>query len=391
MDKNRSVVRELTSRIHEKTPLIQVVIGPRQIGKTTALRTVLGEKGLYKSADFPSPLSSKEILVWWKEAIEKKASVLGIDEIQKIQGWSEAIKFLWDQNKVSPLKLILTGSSTLLLEKGLKETLAGRYELIRVEHWNFSEAKEVFQLSLNEFIEFGCYPGSVQFLKNIDRWGHYVRDSIVEPAIGRDLLLVHPVENPALLRQIYGIAVSVPAQVISLQKIFGQLQGRGTVPTVKNYLHLLGQAFLVSSLEKFHTQPVRSKSSSPKLIIHDNALVRAFERDIESPISKQTFGHYFENAIGARFVESGWDTFYWKERNLEVDFVVVGPKNEKLAIEVKTSEIDEGELKGLKEFTKRNPSFEPCLISLTNQTFKGIRNLNPEKILSLSAQTKSIE
>ncbi|MCB0406790.1 MAG: DUF4143 domain-containing protein, partial [Bdellovibrionales bacterium] len=281
------------------------------------------------------------------------------------------------------IKVILTGSSALLMEKGLTETLAGRFELIQAEHWNFQEAKDIFSLSLQDYLEFGCYPGAVRFLQDINRWGSYIRDSIVEPALGRDLLQLHPVENPALLRQVFAIALDMPAQIISLQKLQARLQGRGAVATIQNYLHLLSKGFLVSSLEKYSTSVIRGKKSSPKLIVHDNGLLRAFERPVDNSLSPDRLGRYFENIVGARFIEAGWKTFYWKDRSLEVDYVVIGPKNEKWAIEVKSSKCSMQDLKGLEVFCKNNSEFEPKLISLVDQKMEGIESLSLDKILSL--------
>lgn len=379
--KNRLLVDTLNTRIGEKSPLIQVMIGPRQVGKTTALKEVLKNKGLYKTADYPTPLNSEVLVQWWNEAEKSNDRILAVDEIQKIVNWSETIKYLWDKSK--NFKLILTGSSSLQVEKGLKETLAGRFELIRAEHWNFKEAKKIFNLDVKQFIEYGCYPGSTPLLKDIPRWATFIRDSIVEPAIGRDLMQVHPIENPALMRQVFGVAVSQPAQLVSLQKLQGSLQEKGTVPTIGNYLRLLSEAFLVTGIQKYSPAQIRVRKSIPKLIVHDNALCRAFERPVSESISKEKFGRYFENIIGARFIESGWDTYYWKHRKSEVDFVVDGPDNQNWAIEVKTSKAKQSELKGLFEFCKLYPKYTPCLISLNNQEIEGVRTLEFKEILSL--------
>ena len=383
---NRKLIQLLKHRLAEKAPLIQVVLGPRQVGKTTALLGALQRKAELQNADYPTPLPSSVIEEWWHKALASPAKILAIDEVQKILGWTEVLKKLWDGSADSrPLKVIVTGSSALLVEKGLKETLAGRYELIRAEHWNYQEAKDVFKLSLRTFIEFGCYPGSIPLLRqDIARWGQYFRDSIVDPALGRDLLQLHPVEHPALLRQLFGISVSLPAQVVSLQKLQGQLQGKGTLPTLQHYLKLLGDAFLISGIDKYSPSGLRAKKSSPKLIVHDNALLRAFTRPIGEKISSEMQGRYFENCIGARFIEAGWDTYYWKDRDLEVDFVVIGPQNEKWAVEVKSAPASETELRGLKKFISLFPEFKPFLISLTGQKFPGVENLSAETVLSLS-------
>lgn len=382
--KKRSLAGWIKHRLSEKSPLIQVILGPRQVGKTTALRAALQGQGVYETADYPSPLPHTVIEEWWQKALHHPQKILAIDEIQKIQGWTEVVKRLWD-NSHHKIKLIATGSSALLMEKGLRETLAGRYELIRAEHWNFEEASKIFGLSLRNFIEFGCYPGSIPLLEgDVERWGQYIRDSIVEPALGRDLLQLHPVDQPALLRQLFGVAMGLPCQIISLQKLQGQLQGKGTLPTLQHYLKLLSDAFLITGIEKYSAAPLRTKKSSPKLIVHDNALIRAFERPIRKKISRQEFGRYFENAIGARFVETGWNVFYWKERDFEVDFVLLGPNGEKWALEVKSAKTSEKELAGLRRFSEIHTDFKPHLVSMENQTFDGIHSMTAEDILSLS-------
>jgi predicted AAA+ superfamily ATPase len=379
---SRYLEETLRSRIQEKAPLIQVLIGPRQVGKTTALQKVLSDRGIYKTADYPTALPLDVIDTWWNEAQQCKEKILGIDEIQKIPGWSEVIKKRWDSAKEKP-KLILTGSSALMMEKGLKETLAGRFELIRAQHWNFEEAHHAFGQDIDHYIQYGCYPGSQALHHDVPRWGAYIRDSIVEPAIGRDLMQLHPVDSPALLRQLFGLALTLPAQVVSLSKMLGQLQNKGTLPTIRHYLDLLGQSFLVTGLEKYSPRAFHSKRSSPKIIIHDNALIRAFERPIEQPLSAKKMGHYFENSIGARFVEAGWHTYYWKERDHEVDLVVIGPDNQHWAIEVKSSSTHKKDLSGLLYFCKKFPQFEPCLISKINQQIENVKHLPVQEMLSL--------
>lgn len=385
--KKRHLASILKARLSEEAPLIQVVIGPRQVGKTTALKSILPKRAHYHSADYPTPLDATVLEEWWKRAEKNNAPILAVDEVQKIRNWSSVIKMLWD--KGTKLKVVLMGSSALLVEKGLHESLAGRFELIRAEHWNFKEAKRVFDLDLEKFIEFGCYPGGQKLLKDPERWGEYIRDSIVELVLGRDLIQLHPVANPALLRQVFGLAVGMPAQIISLQKLQGQLQGKGSLPTLQHYLSLLGQSFLVSSLEKYTSSLLRRKKSSPKLIVHDNGLIRAFERPITDDLSPERRGRYVENIVGARFIEAGWNVFYWKERDLEVDFVVLGPKNEKWAIEVKSARCQQKDLVGLTTFCHRHKEFKPKFVSLIGQKIKGIGSLKIERVLSLARSSST--
>jgi predicted AAA+ superfamily ATPase len=383
----RKIYHQILRRFKEKAPLIQILIGPRQVGKTTALKQLVTQfaGSIYESADNPVPLDFHFIEEAWQRAMASPSKLLVIDEVQKIKNWSEAIKKLWDQNP-RHIKLALAGSSALLIEKGLKETLAGRFELIRVEHWNFAEAKEILNLSLSDFIEFGCYPGAVEFLNDKTRWASYVRDAIIEPVIGRDILQLHPVDNPALLRQVFGLATVLGGQVASLNSLQGQLTQKGAIATIGHYLNLLSDAFLISTLPKYSGSLFTVKKSIPKIIVHDNALMRALERPVEAQISQQRLGRYFENTIGARFVEAGWLSSYWNERQNEVDFVVQGPGGEKWAIEVKCGAVDESDLKGLRKFCGCYPDFEPCLISLIGQKIKGVKSLAVEDVLSLTSR-----
>jgi uncharacterized protein len=382
----RSFKIQIESRLAETAPLIQVVVGPRQVGKTTAIRQILKDKGLYFTADSPVPLEPEEIEKLWNQAMTLPEPILAIDEIQKIRGWSQMIKKLWD-TKTKPVRLLLSGSAALSIEKDLKESLAGRYELIRVEHWNFAEAKAAFQLSLDDFIEFGCYPGSMALRKDKERWAQYIRDSIVEPAIGRDILQLHPVKNPALLRQVFSICVGHPSQVVSLNKLQGQLQDRGALATLQGYLELLGFGFLVTGVQKYAENAIRTRQSPPKLIVHDNALIRAFERPVGSRPDLDRLGFYFENAIGARFIEAGWDTFYWKDRNFEVDFIVIGPNNEKWAVEVKLNPPSNDDLRGLKQFCQNHPDFKPVVICSKLFATSEVLVLTADQVLALNRQT----
>jgi uncharacterized protein len=387
---SRSFQALIQSRIDEKSPLIQALVGPRQVGKTTAVQRLFKAKGIYFSADSPVPIKTEEIEILWNQALALPEPLLAIDEIQKISNWSEIVKKLWDQKK-KPIKLILLGSAALAIEKDLKESLAGRYELIRVEHWNFHEAQKVFQMSLNEYLEFGCYPGSMPLIQDKDRWAHYIRDSIVEPAIGRDILQLHPVDSPSLLRQIFSVCVGHPAQIVSLNKLQGMLQDRGALATLQTYLELLGFGFLVTGVQKFSMNMIRTKSSPPKLIVHDNALLRAFERPITVTPSDSRLGFYLENAIGARFIEAGWDTFYWKDKTLEVDFILLGPNGERWAVEVKSSPPLATELRGLFSFCRSHKDFEACVVCPGKVEIDGVRWLPADQVLNLSRQNPKME
>ncbi len=139
----------------------------------------------------------------------------------------------------------------------------------------------------------------------------------------------------------------------------GLLQDRGAIATIQHYLNLLEQGFLLSCINRFSGSPFQVKKSPPKIIIHDNGLLRAFHRPVSAPLQPDLLGRYFENLVGARMIQAGWDVYYWTQRNHEVDFIVITPDNEHLAIEVKSNTTTVEELSGLKYFIKENPEFKP--------------------------------
>ena len=348
----KNLFETLWEALNGELNLIQVVTGPRQVGKTTlALQTIHMWQGptLYETADQPNTPSSEWITTQWEKArslTEKdgKEPLLALDEIQKIPGWSTVVKKLFDEDKRRNIRLrvIILGSSALLVQRGLTESLAGRFEMHRHSHWSYKECHEYFSLCLEEYLYFGGYPGALPLRNNEERWGKYIRDSLIETVLSKDLLLMTPVSKPALLRQVFGLSVSYPAQIISYQKMLGQLQEAGNASTVANYITLLSNAFLLSGLEKYSGSTIKQRSSSPKLILSDNALISAMTANSfnDTKNNASFWGRLVENAIGAHLSrmlsEKGASLLYWRERQLEVDFVFsVGQKL--YAIEVKTA------------------------------------------------------
>jgi predicted AAA+ superfamily ATPase len=337
--KPRSIFKEILSRIQEPRKFIQVLLGPRQIGKTTLALQVENEVKMptyYISADTVALEDSSWIQMQWDIARQKmknqKQGLLIVDEIQKIPHWSEVIKKLWDEdsrNQIN-LKVILLGSSPWLMQKGLQESLAGRFEIIPITHWDYEEMKDFFGWDLNHFIYFGGYPGPVEFAnqKEYSRWLNYINDSLIETTISRDILLMTQINKPILLRRLFQLACNYSSQILSYQKMLGQLQDAGNTTTLAHYLELLSGAGLITGINKFSNQKVRSKASSPKLMVYNTALMSAqssksFNEAIED---KAFWGRLTESAIGAHFLNKIRGTrielFYWRERNEEVDFIL---------------------------------------------------------------------
>ena len=359
----RPIYHDLAHRLKSGPQIIQVLIGPRQVGKTTTLRHFLEETWdapfVYASADSPVPHSAQWISEQWEEA-RKLASggrhvILALDEVQKVPHWSDTVKAAFDEDRFRKRTItpIILGSSALLMGRGLSESLAGRFELIRFPHWFFSECKEAFGASLREYLYFGGYPGSYALRGDLDRWRAFIFDSLIESTISRDILALAPIEKPALFRQTFALACRYPAQILAYQKFLGQLVDAGNTTTIAHYLDLLGKAFLVAPLQKWSDRPVH-RASSPKLVILNNALISALSG--KTPEKAQSdadhWGHIVENAIGAHLLNSGLEVYYWRERDAEVDFVArLGDRL--WAIEVTAG--NKPNSKGLELFVRRHP------------------------------------
>lgn len=363
----RSVYQEILNRIKEKRQFIQVLAGPRQVGKTTLARQTMEACGLpvhYASADEPTLQDRSWLNQQWDIArlnISEEsgpAALLIIDEVQKVSGWSETVKRLWDEdtaNKIN-LKVILLGSSPLLMQQGLTESLAGRFETIPIMHWSFSEMRDCFDITLEKYIYFGGYPGAVELTRNRQRWTKYILDSLIETTISRDILLMTRVDKPALLRRLFHLGCEYSSQILSYQKMVGQLQDAGNTTTLAHYLELLSGAGLLTGLEKYAGKTHRKRGSSPKLVVMNTALMSALSGISykEAIHDRQYWGRLVESAVGAHLVNDskgkGINLYYWLHRNREVDFVLESGKTV-VAIEVKSGK--KGYTReGMEEFCK---------------------------------------
>ncbi len=333
----RRIFTSLASRLEENAPRIQVLSGPRQVGKTTVVRQVLDavdRPSHYASADDPALRDSAWLEAQWEEgrrlaSNRRRGAILAIDEIQKVTGWAETVKRLWDEDRRSdlPLQVALLGSAALLVQRGLSESLAGRFELIRAPHWSFAEMRDAFGFSLDEFVHFGGYPGAAALIGDERRWAAYVLDSIVETTISRDLLLLTRVDKPALLRSLFRLVCDYSAQIVSYQKLTGQLQDAGNTTTLAHYLDLLAAAGLAVGLEKYSPGKVRQRRSTPKLMALDTALVSATsDRTFaEARADPEHWGRLVETAVGAHLCatrDPRAEVLYWRDRGKEVDFVI---------------------------------------------------------------------
>lgn len=346
----------LKSRMAEPRRRMQIVMGPRQVGKSTLVGQFTEGISVpfdFFAADGVNRFDSSWIPNKWQQVRmrmdihSEQEHILIIDEVQKIRGWSEQVKKEWDEDSRSHrnLKVILLGSSRLLLQKGLEESLEGRFETIKMGYWDWQEMHEAFGFSMDEYVYFGGFPGLAPDIQDEDRWRNLMEDSIISPILTRDILEIEEIRNPALLRQVFELACIEYAKELSLTKMQGTMNS-GTVPTIKNYLDILNKSMIVQPLQNYSPSRVKEKQSVPKMQVFNNAFRNRFGTFSfdEARVDPAEWGRLVESAVGAhlanRAMTDDYELFYWRnERRQECDYVL--RKGQALvAIEVKSGSVD---------------------------------------------------
>lgn len=368
----RAVYKVIKSRIEEPRRFIQVVMGARQIGKSTVVRQVLGDLVLpyrFFSADNVPATTGSWIADCWN-AVRSLMKVNGwaccvlvIDEIQKIQNWSEAVKKEWDDDTANgrDIRVLLLGSSRILLERGMSESLAGRFEEIRMSHWSYGEMRDCFGFTLDQYMFYGGYPGAASLVSDDDRFQQYIQSSIIDATINKDILMDTPISKPALLRQTFELGAAYSGEILSFTKMLGSLQDAGNTSTLVGYVNLLNDSGLLCGLQKFSIDMARRRASIPKFQVYNNALKRVFiPNSFEQAVSvRKIWGRIFESGVGAYLVSQAFvnrfEVFYWRDRNEEVDFIL-RKQGKIVAVEVKSNA--EKNTSGLEAFKNK---FRPSL------------------------------
>lgn len=374
----RATFNILLQRIKEPRRFIQILYGPRQVGKTTIARQVMETVSIpvhFATADEPTLRDRQWVSQQWEIArikipdTQKRAEALLIlDEAQKITGWSEIIKRLWDEDTAAglQLKVVLLGSSPLLVQKGLTESLAGRFEVIPVPHWSYREMSKAFGWNVEQYLVYGGYPGAAALINDHERWARYIIDALIETTISRDILLLTRIDKPALFRRLFQLCCDYSGQIMSYQKMLGQLHNAGNTTTLAHYLDLLSGAGLITGLPKYYGKRVPQRSSSPKVQVFNTALMTAplgltFKAIKED---RNYWGRLVESAVGAHLInsarEKNLEVFYWRDRNQEVDFIVRSAKK-LVALEV-TSSRKKGTPSGMAAFCKAFPVTRQLLV-----------------------------
>ena len=395
--------KTLLARLREEPRWLIIITGPRQTGKTTLVKQVLGRfdrPSTHIAVDAPDPTTvpvttglggnvtslttvtslppvdrrdARWLVRTWEEArLEAKASergfVLALDEIQKIPNWSETVKGLWDADRLAglPLHVILLGSAPLLMQRGLTESLAGRYEVLELTHWSLTEMAAAFDFDLDKYIYFGGYPGPAPIVRDQNRWRSFISQSLIEPNLERDILALQRVDKPVLLKRLFELASGYSGQILSYNKMLGQLDGAGNTTTLARYLDLLSSAGLITGLSKYASRLHRRRASSPKLNVLNTALMSVHsDYTFQQALADRGFwGRLVESAVGAHLVNTGrpeYRVYYWRDnKGREVDFVL--EHGRKLVIfEVKSGK-RRGNVSGLDAFRKSFPVKESHIV-----------------------------
>jgi len=390
----RRLYNELAKRITEPRRFIQVLMGPRQTGKTTLIMQLLDQLNInhrYETADAVPASSSSWIEQIWEatrlqlDNAPHTEMLLVIDEIQKINNWSEIIKRLWDQDSQNQrnLKVLLAGSSRLLMQQGLTESLAGRFESNYIGHWSYNEMRDAFGFTTSQYVWFGGYPGAAALIADEKRWKDYILNSLIETSISKDILMLTRVDKPALMKRLFELGSSYSGQILSFTKILGQLQDAGNTTTLSHYLSLLNTAGLLTGIEKYAADVLRKRASSPKFQVYNNAFISAQHHETLLTITQQPalWGRMVESAIGAHLINAaqstGFKLYYWRHRNEEVDFVIE-KGSQIIALEVKTG--SEALTTGMTAFKKQFNPKKILLIGKSGIPWEEFLTINPAEL-----------
>jgi predicted AAA+ superfamily ATPase len=390
----RPYLKQVKERIEEPRKFIQVIMGPRQVGKTTMVTQLLSGlsiPNLNESADaIPATNVAWLVQVWDSARLRLKVSgatefLLVIDEIQKIDNWSEVVKQQWDKDtrENTNIKIILLGSSRLLIQKGLSESLAGRFETLYLGHWPYSEMQEAFEWSIEQYVYFGGYPGSATLINNEERWKNYVKDSLIETSISKDILMLTRVDKPALLKRLFELGCLYSGQILSYTKIIGQLQDAGNATTLANYLKLLSDCGLLGGLDKYAGDIIRKRGSSPKFQVYNNSLITAQSDGAceKAVINPELWGRLVESSVGTHLINHAiserYNLYYWREGNNEVDFVL--EKGDKvIGLEVKSGR--KADHAGMEIFAGKFHPDKMLLVGTGGIPYEEFLKINPKEL-----------
>ena len=342
--KPRRVYEEIKKFI--KNRQIISLTGLRRTGKTTillkAVKDSMADYGkeniIYFSFDDFKDAKLKDVIEAYFELMKKNSReplLFLFDEIQKVSGWEEQLKRIYDENK--NFKFVISGSESLFIRKGTRESLAGRIFEFQVKTLSFKEflefrGKKFDNLALykkeilSEFKNFLYCNGFPEIINENEEFiKKYIKENVVEKIIYRDIPQIVPIENPEILSQMLNIIAKEPGQIIQMDKIAKELNI--SRQTASNYLDYLEKSFLIRKLYNFSRNARKTQTRLKKYYP-----VILFPEEIEN---REIFGSVFETfAVNELNAE-----FFWRDTyKNEVDIIL--KNKEIIPIEIKVSNIE---------------------------------------------------
>lgn len=313
----RRVVDVLLANLDEHEPLVQILVGPRQVGKTTAVEHLKKEWGAnshYASADSVVDEHGPWLEKQWQEALSQgEGTLLILDEIQKVENWTELVKALWDKTRKRGLRVVLLGSTSLnhCLTHSGRESLAGRFFPIYVPHWSYPETKEAFGSSIEEFSLFGGYPKAMEFANDREKWIEYIGGSIINPIIDVDIFLQGNFKKIENLRRAFRVLCQEANVEINYTKLLQEIQQSGNTDIVKRYLEGYYDSFLLSQISLIDDNGNEDSRGTSKIMINCPA-VFTFGRSSFEGVKKDRVR--FHQAVASELKRIPNNSFgYWQK------------------------------------------------------------------------------
>jgi uncharacterized protein len=324
---------------------VSLILGARQVGKTTLVERVLCQKkATFLNLDIE--VDKQRLLAAASLSPEEAARVLGqpdilvVDEAQRLPETSRIVKGWYDARL--PLKVVLLGSSSLDLASRSVESLTGRHEklllppllfreILAAQPWHsnvFSDDQllehfpDQIQTLLLQSMACGHYPEAVT---TADSPGYLLQ--LASDYLWKDILQLGMVKTPELIRRLLMLLAHQVGSLVSVNELANSLDMAR--PTVERYLDLLEQTFVIFRLSAFSTNPRKEISKSQKVYFWDTGIRNALLNDMATHPLRPDIGALWENWVIAEFAKENVlrggrkKLFFWRSRSgSEVDLIV---------------------------------------------------------------------
>jgi len=326
---------------------ILLVTGPRRVGKTTLMYQAIDwllqnespDKILYYSFD-ESPVSPKDVLEFYERRVlmkpfeEAGRVFVFFDEVQYVGNWPAVVKKFYDL--YPNLKFFLSGSSTLLLSKEASEKLAGRFFSLKLKPLTFQEFLELkgvekagaeiysrrLEAYFHDYLRKSGFPEIVDW-DNESRIAEYIRNSVIDRVILRDIPLTFKTRDFALMENIVKLVFSTPGSIVNVNSL-SRLWGKSKV-TISNYLEYLETSMLARALSNFRPSLLSTSRKLKKYYPATSSLIFALSKQNFEAAAGAVLETYAVNALEAEH--------YFRHGKKEINILL--KNNGLLPIEVK--------------------------------------------------------